>query len=70
MDNVNFSTYIRELAENLLDTYKNGDSRINFSVDVQQDTLFDVEAAVPLGVIINEIFSNSLKYAFPDRISG
>lgn len=70
MDNVNFSTYIRELAGNLLDTYKNGDSRVNLSVDVQQDTLFDVESAVPLGVIINEIFSNSLKYAFPDRTSG
>ncbi|WP_082089434.1 ATP-binding protein [Methanosarcina horonobensis] len=29
-----------------------------------------MDTAVPLGIIINEIFSNSLKYAFPDRKSG
>lgn len=70
MDNVNFSTYIRELAENLLDTYKVGDSKINLCVNLEENILFDVDTAVPLGIIINEIFSNSLKYAFPDRISG
>lgn len=70
MNNVNFSTYIQELAENLLDTYKVGNSKINLCVDLKENILFDVETAVPLGIIINEIFSNSLKYAFPDRTSG
>jgi len=70
MDNVDFSTYIRELAENLLDTYKVGDSKINLCVNLEENILFDVDTAVPLGIIINEIFSNSLKYAFPDRVSG
>lgn len=70
MDNVNFSTYIRELAENLLDTYKVGDSKINLCMDLEENILFDIETAVPVGIIINEIFSNSLKYAFPDRKYG
>lgn len=69
-DNVNFSTYTRELAENLLDTYKVGDSKISLNVDLEENILFDVETAVPLGIIINEIFSNSLKYAFLDRTCG
>lgn len=70
MNNVNFSTYIRELAENLLDTYKIGDSRISLDMDLEENIFFDVETAVPLGIIVNEIFSNSLKYAFPDRAGG
>lgn len=70
MDNVNFSTYIRELAENLLDTYRVGDSKISLCMDLEENILFDVETAVPLGIIINEIFSNSLKHAFPDRKCG
>lgn len=70
MDNVNFSTYIRELAENLLDTYKVGDLDISLCIDLEKNIFFNVETAVPLGIIINEIFSNSLKYAFPDKTCG
>lgn len=69
-NNVNFSTYLRELAENLLETYKIGDSRVILYVDLEENVLLDVDTAVPLGIIINEIFSNSLKYAFPDRKPG
>jgi PAS domain S-box-containing protein len=68
--NVNLSTYLRALAENLLNTYKIGDLRINLYIDIEENILFDVETAVPLGIIINEIFSNSLKYAFSDRNAG
>lgn len=70
MNNVNFSTYIRELAENLLDTYKVGDSKISLLIDLEEDVFFDFDTVVPLGIIINEIFSNSLKYAFQDRKCG
>ncbi len=70
LNNVNLSTYLRALAENLLDTYKIGDSRINLYMDIEENILFDIDTAVPLGIIMNEIFSNSLKYAFPDRESG
>jgi PAS domain S-box-containing protein len=70
MNNVNFSTYLRELAENLLNTYKIGDSRVSLYMNLEENILLDVDTAVPLGIIINEIFSNSLKYAFPDRKPG
>jgi len=70
LSNVNLSAYLRALAENLLNTYKIGDSRINLYIDIEENILFDVETAVPLGIIINEIFSNSLKYAFSDRNTG
>jgi two-component sensor histidine kinase len=34
------------------------------------DVLFDLENAIPCGLIINELFSNSLKYAFPQQEKG
>ena len=35
-----------------------------------EDVAFDVDTAIPLGLIINELVSNALKYAFPDKRPG
>ncbi|AKB74889.1 sensory transduction histidine kinase [Methanosarcina lacustris Z-7289] len=39
-------------------------------VDLEENIFFDMDIAVPLGIIINELVSNSLKYAFVDRDNG
>ena len=39
-------------------------------MDVEDDIYFDIDVAVPLGIIINELVSNSLKYAFLGRDKG
>jgi two-component sensor histidine kinase len=39
-------------------------------MDIDEDIFFDMDTSVPLGIIINELISNSLKYAFPDRDKG
>jgi two-component sensor histidine kinase len=69
-EKLNFSSYINELAENLLFTYRLGNSDINLNMDLSENTLFDIDIAVPLGIIINELVSNSLKYAFQGRDMG
>ncbi len=69
-EKLNFSSYIEELAENLLLTYRLGDSNINLNKDLNENILFDVDTAIPLGIIINELVSNSLKYAFPEKNDG
>ncbi len=65
---VNLKEYLDDLAQNLLDTYRVGQS-VNLSVDISVDN-FSADTLTPLGLIINEIFSNSLKYAFPNGEEG
>ncbi|MPM68068.1 hypothetical protein SDC9_114994 [bioreactor metagenome] len=39
-------------------------------MDLEENIFFDMDTAVPLGLIVNELVSNSLKYAFRDRDKG
>ena len=64
LDTLNFSHYIKELVDNLLLTYSIGNNRIILNTDIEEDIFFDMDTAVPLGIIINELISNSLKHAF------
>jgi len=69
-ETLNFSPYIEELAENLFETYSLGDTRITLSMDMEENLFFDMDTAVPLGMIVNELVSNSLKHAFIGRHKG
>ncbi len=70
IDILNFSHYIEELADNLLLTYRLGNEGISLHTDIEEDIFFDMDTSVPLGIIINELVSNSLKHAFSDRDKG
>jgi two-component sensor histidine kinase len=67
---IHFTGYIQQLAEYLFRSY--GEStmeRVRLHVDL--DSLYlDMDTAVPCGLIINELISNSLKYAFPQEREG
>jgi two-component sensor histidine kinase len=70
IDTLNFSHYIEKLADNLLLTYRLGNDRISLDMDIEENIFFDMDTSVPLGIITNELVSNSLKHAFPDRDNG
>lgn len=69
IDVLNFSQYIKELANNLLLTYRL-ETDVSLNLDLEENLFLDMDTAIPLGIIINELVSNSLKYAFPDRDKG
>ncbi|MGB9927008.1 MAG: PAS domain-containing protein [Methanosarcina sp.] len=67
---LNFSLYLQKLIAGLLQTYRLGNVEINLNIDLEKNILFDMDTAVPLGMIVNELVSNSLKYAFPRMEKG
>lgn len=69
-DTLNISRYIEELANNLLLTYSVCNNGISLDMDVEEDIFFDMDTSVPLGIIVNELVSNSLKHAFSGRDKG
>jgi PAS domain S-box-containing protein len=67
---LNFSPYLEKLVENLFQTYRLGNAAISLKMDLEKDIFFNMDIAVPLGIIVNELVSNSLKHAFPGRKRG
>ena len=61
---INFGEYIRTLTTDLFDTYVTDPSLIKLNMDIE-DIMLDINTAVPLGLIVNELVSNSMKHAFP-----
>lgn len=66
---VNFSDYISTLARNLLHSYSINSEKIKLILTLDKLYL-NLDISIPCGLIINEILSNSLKYAFPDNREG
>ena len=68
-ESVNFSEYVATLTKNLVHTYSFNTQKIKLILTL--DKLFlNLDTSIPCGLIINEIISNSLKYAFPDNRDG
>lgn len=69
MANINFNEYINSLVRNLYNSYTIDSSRIKLITNID-DISFNIDMAIPLGLITNELISNSLKHAFPAPRSG
>ena len=67
---LNFSQYLERLVENLFQTYRFGNTDISLNTDLEENVFFDMDIAVPLGIIVNELVSNSFKHAFPGMDKG
>jgi len=67
IDTLDFSAYLRKLAENLFQTYSLSSENIRLCMDLEENAFFNMDTAVPLGIIVNELVSNSLKHAFTEE---
>jgi two-component sensor histidine kinase len=66
---VDFQEYIHSLSENVKATF----GEINNTIHIEINAIgiyFDIETAVPLGIIINELITNAMKHAFPNNKNG
>lgn len=66
---INFGEYIANLTKYLFSSYVTDPERISLILDVMPVTL-EIDQAIPFGLIVNELISNSLKYAFPGERCG
>lgn len=61
---INFKDYIEKLIYDIFYTYKIPKGTIKTTMSIEEINL-NIETAIPLGLIINELMTNSIKYAFP-----
>ena len=61
---INFGDYVNDLTENLFYNYKISPNMIKLHNKID-DVSFDINTAIPCGLIINELVTNCLKHAFP-----
>jgi PAS domain S-box-containing protein len=66
---VDFEEYVRSLASNLFAAYTVAPGNIELHANIK-DVFVDINTAIPCGLIINELISNSLKHAFPNGKKG
>lgn len=66
---VEFGHYARVLAGDVAAFYNASHDRIRLDVHTEEMVL-DIDQAIPLGLILNELMTNSLKHAFPEERSG
>ncbi len=66
---IDLHAYVNRLASGLFAMYRASVRGVRLSINIQQ-VFLSMDEAVPCGLVINELISNSLKYAFPDNHSG
>jgi len=66
-EQISFADYLRSLSSVIAGTYNRRDIRITYELE---ESILDIESAIPLGLMVNEILTNAYKHAFPENRPG
>ncbi|HET6994469.1 MAG TPA: sensor histidine kinase, partial [Chitinophagaceae bacterium] len=66
---INMRNYVNELVDNIQSSVADTE-RVEFQVDVAPSIELDISQAVPLGLVLNEGITNSIKYAYNENEKG
>ncbi|MBK7312140.1 MAG: PAS domain S-box protein [Sphingobacteriaceae bacterium] len=66
---INFNEYLTQLISNIVHSYSVSPDKIRLQVNCEK-TILNLDVSIPLGLIINELITNSIKHAFPDSNKG
>lgn len=69
IDTIDFAAYLQKLSADLFSSYSVKKENIKLELELEQVYL-DMDTAIPLGIIVNELISNSLKHAFSPGKNG
>ena len=69
ISHIQYKSYVKELSEYLIRSIKGVDNCVDLKIDIP-DIKLGIDTAIPLGLLINEVLTNALKYGIPDGQKG
>lgn len=69
LSTIDIEKYVNSLSDNIKRVYNSESININRHIEIK-NVFLDIEKAIPVGLILNELLSNTYKHAFADRNEG
>jgi len=69
LSHISIKTYITELTRLILESFTIAKDRISLDLQIEDQNIL-LDTAIPFGLLINELLTNSIRHAFPDNRKG